>query len=195
MAHLLSSVQPHVRSARVGRVGVWDARRAKGATWSWSGYHPLGVHAPVALVFLTRHVQYLPEYVPSAAEKADPDLYAANVRDAMAQGTGLVVGDRGRDPRGCGPWDDSPMESPCPTFLPFLCVLCLCLSASHRTVHAHRFVFMRFLQPRVCVIVSPASLCTVDMHPPPLLSSVIGPLSAPPLLPSPVCDASVCTTS
>ena len=103
------------------------------------------------LFFLIRHVQYLPEYVPSAAEKADPDLYAANVRDAMAQGTGLVVDDRGRDPRGCGPWDDSPMESPCPTFLPFLSVLCLCLSASHRTVHAHRFVFVRFLQPRVCV--------------------------------------------
>ena len=35
-------------------------------------------------VYNRARIEYLPEYEPSAAEKADPDLYASNVRAVMA---------------------------------------------------------------------------------------------------------------
>ncbi len=55
----------------------------------------LSVTAPYHIFrFLTQFVNYcelvmLPVYTPSAAEKADPQLFASNVRAAMSRATGL----------------------------------------------------------------------------------------------------------
>ena len=64
-------------------------------TWTWN--QP---HSALAVLWLTlsqpftrAEVEYLPPYVPSHEERADPKLYAANVRAIFAAALGVPASD------------------------------------------------------------------------------------------------------
>mmetsp|Transcript_418 Transcript_418/g.736 ORF Transcript_418/g.736 Transcript_418/m.736 type:complete len:338 (+) Transcript_418:471-1484(+) len=57
---------------------------------AWESIAPMPSLALMSVQWVnTLRVQYLPVYTPSEAEKADPELYASNVRLAMAKAGGL----------------------------------------------------------------------------------------------------------
>ncbi|XP_065364797.1 lysophosphatidylcholine acyltransferase [Calliphora vicina] len=77
-------------------------------TWTWDGpgvFHLLWL--TMASFFNRCEIEYLPVYVPSEEEKADPNLYARNVREVMAKSLGVptseysfedvIMMSRGRD--------------------------------------------------------------------------------------------------
>ncbi|KAI8128159.1 Lysophosphatidylcholine acyltransferase [Lucilia cuprina] len=59
-------------------------------TWTWDGPGVLRLLWMTMASFYSRcEIEYLPVYVPSEEEKADPNLYARNVREVMAKSLGV----------------------------------------------------------------------------------------------------------
>ncbi|XP_068141291.1 lysophosphatidylcholine acyltransferase [Drosophila tropicalis] len=63
-------------------------------TWTWDGPGVLRLLWLTMTQFYNRcEIEYLPVYTPSAAEKADANLYAQNVREVMAKALGVPTSD------------------------------------------------------------------------------------------------------
>uniref|UniRef100_A0A182IU42 Phospholipid/glycerol acyltransferase domain-containing protein n=1 Tax=Anopheles atroparvus TaxID=41427 RepID=A0A182IU42_ANOAO len=63
-------------------------------TWTWEGPSAIQLLWRTLTKFHTFcEIEFLPVYYPSEAEKADPKLYARNVRDLMAQALNIPISD------------------------------------------------------------------------------------------------------
>lgn len=61
-------------------------------TWTWEGPSVVTLLWMCLSKLYTRlEVEFLPVYIPNEEEKADPNLYADNVRKVMAEALGVSV--------------------------------------------------------------------------------------------------------